>query len=334
MLNSIRALLHTPDSRRGFAVFSTVVAVCAVNPATASEYPVKPVRLIVPFAAGGSSDTVARLIGAKLTAAWGQQIIVENRPGGNTTIGAGFVARSAPDGYTLLLANANHTVNPALFKSLPYDSVKSFVPVVRIGDVTTVLLVHPSVPARSVKQLIQLAKARPGELNFASPGVGTSSHMTGVLFRSRTGIDMVFVPYKGAGPSLIDLIAGQVTIGASGLISSLQYLDTGRLRALGVTTAKRSVLMPDIPTIAESGVSGFEVTNWFGVLSPAGTPEPIVEKIYQEIARQVSQEDNKQQMLKAGLESSLSNPAEFGDFIRSEIGKWIKVTREMGIKPN
>ena len=334
MLNSIRALLHTPDSHRGFAVLSTVVAVCVVNPATAADYPVKPVRLIVPFAAGGSSDTVARLIGAKLTAAWGQQIVVENRPGGSTTIGAGFVARSAPDGYTLLLANANHTVNPALFKSLPYDAVKAFVPVVRIGDVTTVLLVHPSVPARSVKQLIQLAKARPGELNFASPGVGTSSHMTGVLFRSRTGIDMVFVPYKGAGPSLIDLIAGQVTIGASGLISSLHYLDTGRLRALGVTTVKRSVLMPDIPTIAESGVPGFEVTNWFGVLSPAGTPEPIVEKIYQEIARQVSHEDNKQQMLKTGLESSLSNPAEFGDFIRSEIGKWIKVTREMGIMPN
>ena len=334
MLNSIRALLHTPDSHRGFAVLSTVVAVCVVNPATAADYPVKPVRLIVPFAAGGSSDTVARLIGAKLTAAWGQQIVVENRPGGSTTIGAGFVARSAPDGYTLLLANANHTVNPALFKSLPYDAVKAFMPVVRIGDVTTVLLVHPSVPARSVKQLIQLAKARPGELNFASPGVGTSSHMTGVLFHSRTGINMVFVPYKGAGPSLIDLIAGQVTIGASGLISSLHYLDTGRLRALGVTTAKRSVLMPDIPTIAESGVPGFEVTNWFGVLSPAGTPEPIVEKIYQEIARQVSQEDNKQQMLKTGLESSLSNPAEFGDFIRSEIGKWIKVTREMGIKPN
>ena len=334
MLNSIRALLHTPDSHRGFAVLSTVVAVCVVNPATAADYPVKPVRLIVPFAAGGSSDTVARLIGAKLTAAWGQQIVVENRPGGSTTIGAGFVAKSTPDGYTLLLANANHTVNPALFKSLPFDPVKAFVPVVRIGDVTTVLLVHPSVPARSVKQLIQLAKARPGELNFASPGVGTSSHMTGVLFHSRTGINMVFVPYKGAGPSLIDLIAGQVTIGASGLISSLHYLDTGRLRALGVTTVKRSVLMPDIPTIAESGVPGFEVTNWFGVLSPAGTPEPIVEKIYQEIARQVSQEDNKQQMLKTGLESSLSNPAEFGDFIRSEIGKWIKVTREMGIKPN
>src|SRR3972149_6757063 len=188
MLNSIRALLHTPDSHRGFAVLSTVVAVCVVNPATAADYPVKPVRLIVPFAAGGSSNTVARLIGAKLTAAWGQQIVVENRPGGSTTIGAGFVARSAPDGYTLLLANANHPVNPALFKSLPHDAVKAFMPVVRIGDVTTVLLVHPSLPARSVKQLIQLAKARPGDLNFASPGVGTSSHMTGVLFLAKTGI--------------------------------------------------------------------------------------------------------------------------------------------------
>lgn len=334
MLKRIRALLHLPDSHRCFAILSALAAVHAATPATAAEYPVKPVRLVVPFAPGGSSDMVARLMGTKLTEAWGQQIIVENRPGASTNIGASFVARSAPDGYTLFLANANHTVNPGLLKSLPYDPVKDFAPIVRIANQTLVLLVHPSLPARSVTQFIQLAKARPGELDFASPGLGTSSHMTGVLFQSMTGINMVFVPYKGAGPSLIDLVAGQVTVGASGLTSSIQYITTGRLRALGVTTARRSMLMADIPTIAESGVPGFEVTNWFGLLAPAGTPAPIVEKIHQETARQVGLEDNKRQMLKMGLEPSLSSPAEFDGFIRSEIGKWTRVIREMGIKPN
>ncbi|MBI3939006.1 MAG: tripartite tricarboxylate transporter substrate binding protein [Betaproteobacteria bacterium] len=334
MLKHIRALLHLPDSHRCFAILSALAAVHAGSLATAAEYPVKPVRLVVPFAPGGSSDMVARLMSPKLSEAWGQQIIVENRPGASTNIGASFVARSAPDGYTLYLANANHTVNPGLLKSLPYDPVKDFTAIVRIANQTLVLLVHPSLPARSVKQFMQLAKARPGELNFASPGLGTSSHMTGVLFQSMTGINMVFVPYKGAGPSLIDLVAGQVTVGASGLTSSIQYIKTGRLRALGVTTARRSVLMPEIPTIAESGVPGFEVTNWFGVLAPAGTPAPVVEKIHQETARQVGLEDNRQQMLKMGLEPSLSSPAEFDSFIRSEIGKWTRVIREMGIKPN
>jgi len=333
MCISISALLHRPVTR-GIAIALTVGLSGAGGLAAAADYPVKPVRLIVPFAPGGSSDTTARLISPRLTQAWGQQIIVENRPGGNTNIGAGFVAKSTPDGYTLLLANANHTVNPGLFKSLPYDPIKDFVPIVRIADQTTVLLVHPSVPAKTVRSFIQLAKARPGELNFASPGVGTSSHMSGALFQSMTGINMVFVPYKGAGPSLIDLVAGQVTVGASGLTSAIQHINLGKLRALGVTTAKRSVLTPDIPTIAESGVPGFEVTNWYGVLAPAGTPEAIVDKFHQEIVRQIGQEDTRQQMLKMGLEPSLSGPAEFDRFIRAEITKWTRVIREMGIEPN
>jgi tripartite-type tricarboxylate transporter receptor subunit TctC len=334
MFKRITVLLHRPWPRRAIASVLTLTASCAGGLVAAAEYPVKPVRLVVPFAPGGSSDTIARLVSPKLSAAWGQQVIVDNRPGGNTNIGAGFVAKAAADGYTLLLANANHTVNPGLFKTLPYDPIKDFVPIVRIADQTTVLLVHPSVPARSVREFIKLAKARPGELNFASPGVGTSSHMTGALFQSMTGIKMVFVPYKGAGPSLIDLVAGQVTVGASGLTSSVQHINTGKLRALGVTTAKRSVLTPEIPTIAESGVAGFEVPNWYGILAPAGTPESIIDKFHREVVRLVGQEETKQQMLKMGLEPALSGPAEFDRFIRSEIGKWTAVIRELGIEPN
>jgi len=304
----------------------------AESPAKAADFPIKPVRLIVPFAPGGSSDSVARMISSKLAEAWGQQVLVENRPGANTAIGAGFVARSAPDGYTLYLANANHTVNPALFKAQPYDPVKDFVAISQIANQTVVLLVHPSVPAKSVRDLIKLARARPGELNFASPGVGTSSHMTGVLFQALAKIDMVFVSYKGAGPSLVDLIGGQVTIGSSGLTSALQYLDSGRLRALGVTTLKRSVLKPEILTISEAGLPGFEVTNWFGILGPAGMPTTVVERIHQQVAKVLSDESNRQLIFKMGLEPSISGPGQFGAFMRTEIDKWVRVIREAGIR--
>ncbi|MCC6532595.1 MAG: tripartite tricarboxylate transporter substrate binding protein [Burkholderiales bacterium] len=316
------------------ATCALVASLMASDCAHAAEFPAKLVRLVVPFAPGGSSDSVARMIGPKLSDAFGQQVIVDNRPGGNSNIGAAFVARAAPDGYTLLLANANLTVNPALFKTLPYDPTKDFAPVARLANQTVVLLLHPSVPARSVKELVALAKGRPGELNFASPGVGTASHMTGVLFRAMTGIDMVFVPYKGAGPSLIDLIGGQVTVGASGLTSCVQYIDAGRLRALGVTSAKRSILKPDIPTIAEAGIAGFEVSNWFGILAPAGTPAAVVDRLQQQVARIMGQESNQQLVFKLGLEPAPSAPVEFGAFIGAEIEKWLRVTRQMGIAPS
>lgn len=333
----IRAAIDRPGKRIAVALAASVlfavgVAQAAEAPPKAAEFPVKPVRLIVPFAPGGSSDSVARMISSKLAEAWVQQVLVDNRPGANTAIGAGFVARSVPDGYTLLLANANHTVNPALFKAQPYDPVKDFTAISQLANQTVVLLVHPSVPAKTVRDLIKLARARPGELNFASPGIGTSSHMTGVLFQALAKIDMVFVPYKGAGPSLVDLIAGQVTIGSSGLTSALQYIDVGRLRALGVTTLKRSVLKPDIPTISEAGLPGFEVTNWFGIMGPAGMPPPLVERIHQQVARLLSDEANQQLIFKMGLEPSVSGPAEFGTFVRAEIDKWIRVVREAGIR--
>lgn len=318
----------------GLGVAFVLAAAATSLPASgAEEYPSRTVRLVVPFAPGGSSDSVARMISATLTEAWGQQVLVDNRPGGATTIGASLVAKSKPDGYTLLLANANHTVNPALRKSMPYDPIRDFAPVVRIANQTVVLLVHPSVPAKSVQEFIRLAKARPGQLAFASPGVGTASHMTGVLFQAMTKIDMLFVPYKGAGPSLIDLIAGQVTVGASGLTSSVQYIDTGRLRALGVTTATRSKLKPEIPTIAESGVPGFEVVNWFGILAPAGTPAAIVDRIHQQVSRILQDPANEQLVFKLGLEPAPMGPREFEAFMRGEIDKWLRVVREMKIEP-
>lgn len=315
-------------------VCASITAAVPLAASGAEEYPGRTVRLVVPFAPGGSSDSVARMIAATLTEAWGQQVLVDNRPGGDTIIGASLVVKSKPDGYTLLLANANHTVNPALRKSLPYDPVKDFTSVVRIANQTVVLMVHPSVPAKSVREFIQLARARPGQLAFASPGVGTASHMTGVLFQAMTKIDMLFVPYKGAGPSLIDLIAGQVTVGASGLTSSVQYIDTGRLRALGVTTATRSKLKPEIPTIAESGVPGFEVTNWFGILAPAGTPAAIVERIHQQVARILQNPANEQLVFKLGLEPAPMAPREFEGFMRGEVEKWLRVVREMRIEPS
>jgi tripartite-type tricarboxylate transporter receptor subunit TctC len=324
-----------PDTLRlrcCMAALLGLTAACAASSALSADYPAKPVRLIVPFAPGGSSDSVARMIGSKLAEVWGQQVVVDNRPGGRTTIGAGLVARAPADGYTLLLANANHTVNPALMKSLPYDPLKDFAPVVRLADQAVALLIHPSLPAHTVKEFIKLAKSRPGQLNFASPGVGTASHMTGLLFQALTKIDMVFVPYKGAGPSLVDLMAGQVTVGASGLTSSLPFIDAGKLRALGVTTAKRSGFRPEIPTIAEAGVPGFEVTNWFGILAPGGTPAPVVDGTHQQVVRIVSEEPNRQLMLKMGLEPALMGPAQFGAFMQSEIDKWIRVGREMGLQ--
>lgn len=332
MPNFVRDTSDHPRLGRSLAAVLTLTVACGAASAFAADYPAKSVRLVVPFAPGGSSDSVARMISNKLGEVWGQQVLVDNRPGGSTTIGAGFVARAAPDGYTLYLANANHAVNPALMKSLPYDPVRDFAPIVRLAEQSVALLVHPSVPARTVKEFISLAKSRPGQLNFASPGVGTASHMTGLLFQSMSGIDMVFVPYKGAGPSLVDLMAGQVTVGASGLTSSLPYIDAGKLRALGVATAKRSVFRPDIPTIAEAGVPGFQVTNWFGILAPAGTPAPLIEGIHQQVVKIAAQEPNRQLMMKMGLEPALMGPAEFGAFIRSEIQKWIKVGREMGLQ--
>ena len=315
-------------------VLLTAAALIAVGHVTAADtYPSKTIRLVVPFAPGGGSDIVARLLSAKMTEALGQTVVVDNRAGASANLGAAIVAKAAPDGYTLLLGNANYTINPSLFKTLPFDPVKEFAPVALIANVTNVLAIHPSIPAKSVKELIAFAKAHPGQLNFASPGNGTSSHLAGELFRQVAKIDVVHIPYKGATPAITDLIAGQVSFTMASVLSVLPYAKQGRLRMLAVTTAKRSGALPDIPTIAEAGLPGFEVSNWYGVLATGGTPRPIVDRLNAELNRIARVPDLAEKLAAQGADPATGTPDDFERFIQTELKKWAVVVRGAGINP-
>ena len=306
----------------------------AAGPATAADvYPSKTIRLVVPFAPGGGSDIVARLLSPKMTEALGQTVVVDNRAGASANLGAAVVAKAAPDGYTLLLANANYTINPSLFKSLPFDPVREFAPVALLANVTNVLAIHPSIPAKSVKELISFAKAHPGQLNFASPGNGTSSHLAGELFRQVAKIEVVHIPYKGATPAITDLIAGQVSFTMASVLSVLPYAKQGRLRMLAVTTAKRSGALPDIPTISEAGLPGFEVSNWYGILATGGTPRPAVDRLNSERARIARVPDLAEKLAAQGADPATGTPEEFERFIQAELKKWSAVVRSAGINP-
>ena len=315
-------------------VLLTAAALIAVGHVTAADtYPSKTIRLVVPFAPGGGSDIVARLLSAKMTEALGQTVVVDNRAGASANLGAALVAKAAPDGYTLLLGNANYTINPSLFKTLPFDPVKEFAPVALIANVTNVLAIHPSIPAKSVKELIAFAKAHPGQLNFASPGNGTSSHLAGELFRQVAKIDVVHIPYKGATPAITDLIAGQVSFTMASVLSVLPYAKQGRLRMLAVTTAKRPGALPDIPTIAEAGLPGFEVSNWYGVLATGGTPRPIVDRLNGELNRIARVPDLAEKLAAQGADPATGTPDDFERFIQTELKKWAVVVRGAGINP-
>ena len=306
----------------------------AAGPATAADvYPSKTIRLVVPFAPGGGSDIVARLLSPKMTEALGQTVVVDNRAGASANLGAAVVAKAAPDGYTLLLANANYTINPSLFKTLPFDPVREFAPVALLANVTNVLAIHPSIPAKSVKELISFAKAHPGQLNFASPGNGTSSHLAGELFRQVAKIEVVHIPYKGATPAITDLIAGQVSFTMASVLSVLPYAKQGRLRMLAVTTAKRSGALPDIPTISEAGLPGFEVSNWYGILATGGTPRPAVDRLNSELARIARVPDLAEKLAAQGADPATGTPEEFERFIQAELKKWSAVVRSAGINP-
>ena len=306
----------------------------AAGPATAADvYPSKTIRLVEPFAPGGGSDIVARLLSPKMTEALGQTVVVDNRAGASANLGAAVVAKAAPDGYTLLLANANYTINPSLFKSLPFDPVREFAPVALLANVTNVLAIHPSIPAKSVKELISFAKAHPGQLNFASPGNGTSSHLAGELFRQVAKIEVVHIPYKGATPAITDLIAGQVSFTMASVLSVLPYAKQGRLRMLAVTTAKRSGALPDIPTISEAGLPGFEVSNWYGILATGGTPRPAVDRLNSELARIARVPDLAEKLAAQGADPATGTPEEFERFIQAELKKWSAVVRSAGINP-
>jgi len=298
--------------------------------ATAQNFPAKPVRLIVPFAPGGPADIQARLIGPKLTEAWGQPVVMENRAGGNTIIATELTARADPDGHIVLVVSAGFTINVSLYSKLPYDSLRDFAPVTQLTSGPAIVVVHPSLPVRSVKELIQLARSRPGQLTYASAGL--PSQLAVELFKVMTGTDLVHVPYKGAAPAMIDLIAGHVQVSFPTIIGAFSHVQAGRLRALATTGAKRAPAAPDLPTMMEAGVPGYEAANWFGTVVPAKTPAAIVAKLSQEIARALRLPDVSERLLVQGMEPTSSTPEAFSAYIRSEMTKWAKVVKASGAK--
>jgi len=300
----------------------------------AQQYPVKPIRFIAPNLPGGPTDIQARLIGQKLAESWGQPVIIENRAGASGIIGTEAAAKSPPDGYTLVTGNnATFGANVSLFKKLPYDPVKDFAPIVWVSTQPNILVVHPSLPVKSVKELVAFARAHPDELNYAGTGLGAAANLSAELFKSMTGTRMVGVPYKSATPALTDLIAGQTQLMFATSLSVMPHIRTGRLRALGVTTGRRTVALPELPTIAEAGVPGFEATTWHGVFVPAGTPAAIVEKLNAEINRMLQLPDVRERLAALGAEIVGGTPQAFADHIQREIPKWAKVIRETGAKP-
>jgi len=303
-------------------------------PAAAGQtYPVRTVRLIAHSSPGGTSDILGRLVAQKLTESLGQQVVVENRAGASGIIGVEVAAKSAPDGYTMLITQTSIAINPSMFAKLPYNAMRDFAPVTQLVAAPNVLLVHPSVPAASVKEFIALAKSKPGSLINGSPGQGTSPHLSAELFRIMAGIQLEHVQYKGAGQAIVGLLAGEIPVMFTTPPTAMPYIKAGRLRPLGVTTTSRIEALPDIPTIAEAGVPGYESVQWFGMLVPAGTPRPIIERLHQEITRALRAPDMKERLTALGLDVVGSTPEAFAGYIKSETEKWAKVIKTMGIKP-
>ena len=297
----------------------------------AQTYPIKTVRIVVPLAPGGSTDVLARLVAAKLSELWGQTVIVDNRAGAGTMIGAELVARAAPDGYTLLMVTSAFAVNFSLQEKVPYK-FSDFVALSNVGQTPNVLAVHPSVPAKSVKELIALLRARPGQMTYSSGGVGGSTHLAGELFKVLSKVDMVHVPYKGGGPAVTDLVSGQVTMTFGNLTTVLPFAKTGRLRALAVTSPRRSPLLPDMPTMAESGVPGFEAATWNGLIAPAATPKDIVAKLNADIVKVLSMPDTREKLATSGLEPIGDSSAAFSAHIANEIARWTNVVKAAGLR--
>ena len=298
---------------------------------SAASYPVRPVRLVVPVPPGGSSDAAARLISQKLTDAWGQQVLVDNRTGAAEIIGTDIVAKANPDGYTLVLVSLRHSVNPSLLK-LPYDTERDFDPVTMTAAVGNVLVVNPKSPVKSIKDVIVLAKQKPGELTFASSGIGGAPHLIGEFFALQTGVRMTHVPYKGGGPAVADLVGGNVSMSFASMTSSLAFIKAGRLRPIAVSSKERSAQLPDVPTMGEAGGPNIVVRDWQGILAPRGTPKALVDRLYAEIARILKQPESQDRFTLLGMEMIASSPAEFRRMISSEIARWEKVVRDANIK--
>ena len=313
-------------------ILTATILLLWTGSATAQTYPAKTVRLFVPFAAGGGTDVIGRLLAQKLTDAWGQQMVVDNRAGGGSVIGTEVVARSAPDGYTLLLAAPPFTTNAALLPKLPYDSLQDFAPVTLVALAPLIVVIHPSLPVSSIKELVAVAKARPGQLSYGSSGNGGPQHLAGELFKSMAGIDMAHIPYKGGAPATVDLVGGHVQIGFSSMLTVLSFVKSGRLRAIAVTGAQRSAIMRDLPTIAESGYSGYETTTWYGVLGRTGTSPAIISTLNADMARALKSPDIRDKLAQEGAEVIANSPAAFGAFVQTEIEKVRKLSKTTTIK--
>jgi tripartite-type tricarboxylate transporter receptor subunit TctC len=321
--------------RRRALLIGLATALLAGGAAHAQDWPAgKTIKIIVPFPPGGTVDIVTRLLTQPLGAALNTSVIIENKPGAGTNIGTELVARAAPDGHTVLVVAASFTINPAIRSDLPFDPIRDFTPVSQLVTLPHILVVHPSVAATSVKELIALAKAKPGVLNYGISGIATSTHMAGELFMYMTGTRMVGIPYKGGAPGMTALLSGEVQLYFATISTAIPHIRSGKLRALGVTTTKRSVAAPEFPTISEAGVPGYEHSSWVGMLGPAGLPKPVLSRLAAESSRAVQSQDIKALLLRDGLEAVGNSPAEFDRIIRTEVAKWAKVVKAANIKVN
>lgn len=314
------------------SLFSGVVLSTAISAAAADAYPGKTIRWVVPFTPGGAMDTMARTLGDKMSQSMKQPVVIENRPGAGGVVGSTTVAKSEPDGYTMMIVSIGHAVNPSLYPKLSYDPIKDFEPVSLVGIVPNVLVVNPSVNANNVSELISLAKAQPGKMTFASAGSGTTIHLAGELFASMANVDILHVPYKGSAPAVTDLMGRQVDMMFDSVSSAKPYIDSGRLKPLAVTTTKRSSVLPNVPTVAEAGIKGYELSGWYAVFVPAKTPQPVVNRINEELVKALKQPDVKARFAQIGAEPVGSSPAELARYLKSETSKWSEIVRARNIK--
>lgn len=323
--------LHHTTRRTLLASLAVAAAGALPLGALAQNFPTKPITIIVPFSAGGTTDILARIVGQGLTTELGQSVVVDNKPGAGGNIGGSLAAKAAADGYTLFMGTVGtHAINQSLYKKMPFDPVKDFAPLSRVATVPNLLVAHPSQPFKTVKEMIAYAKANPGKITFGSPGSGASPHVSGELFKSMTGTDLLHIPYKGSAPAMTDLLGGQTSVMFDNMPSAIQHVRSGKLRPIAVTTAKRSPELPDVPTIAEAGVPGYEATSWFGMFAPAGTPKPVLDKLHAALIKVLNQADVKKKIAEQGGDVVAETPDQFAAFIQAESVKWGKVVKESG----
>jgi tripartite-type tricarboxylate transporter receptor subunit TctC len=326
----------SPGFRTAAACGGIIAALASTSVAyaqSASAYPAKPIRYIVGYTPGGTADMLARAVGQKLTEVWGQQVIVENRPGAGTNIGTEVAAKSPPDGYTLFMPTVANAINPTLYPKLNFDIMRDFVHITNFAKVPGIVVVHPSVPAKNVKDLIALARANPEKLRHGSTGIGSPHHLAGEIFKSMSGVKMVHVPYRGASPALVDIVAGHIEVYFGAMVSTLPHAKSGKVRALGVTTLNRVPAVPEIPTISEQGLKGFETGSWFGMSVPTGTPREIVTKLHAESVRIIALPEVRNRMISEGAEFVGDTPEQFTAFLRGEIEKWGRAVKASGARP-